>query len=65
MHSRRIGLYDNRGEKHCMNKLTLKQVIEILYRLSCGDTHAKLAKEFSVNKTCIGKIARRETWRNI
>ena len=65
IHARENGLYDNRGTKHSMVKLTENQVNEIKCRIEAGETHKELAKDFGVHKSCISKIATGNTWRHI
>jgi hypothetical protein len=59
--------YDTRlrphGELHGTSKLTQKQVIGIRQRLKAGELQYKLAEEFGVTKSNIGKIHREETWK--
>ena len=64
-HSRRTGLYCNSGAKHSMHKLTEDQVKGIKKMISNGEKQCHIARLAGVNKTCIGKIARGETWRHI
>ena len=66
IHSRQMGLYDNRGSKHSMSKLTEKDVREIRAMLDKGiGNYSRIAQWYKVNKTCVRKIATRETWRHI
>lgn len=65
-HSRVTGLYDNRGRKHSMSKLTEADVIAIRATANIGiPNYVTIGKAYGVNKTCIRKIVTRETWRHI
>lgn len=51
------------GRIHCGAKLNAEQVMEIKGRLALGDTRAALAKDFSIDRKAITKIARGESYK--
>lgn len=66
LHSRRIGLYDNKGRKHSMAKLNELNVMNIRAVAETGAmNYVELGRAYGVNKTCIRKIVEYETWRYI
>lgn len=54
-----------RGEAHKLAKLTEVDVAAIRARLASGATRASLAKEHSVAKSLIARIAKREAWPHV
>lgn len=62
-HAMRIGLMDNKGEKHGMSKLNSEQVREIRrLRKEENLTHQKIADKFKVNRRHIGEILNGINW---
>ena len=56
----------NCGEKYGRSKLTTEQVLEIRRLYTAGDhTHRQLSEKFGTDKSNIGWIVRRVTWRHI
>ena len=53
------------GENHPQAKLKDNDVLEIRRRLSAGDLHRDIAKDYSVSSGTIGFINRGETWTHI
>ena len=53
---------DRKGEKHPSSLLTEDQVREIRKRVSCGERHHVLARQYGVSRQHIGKICNLETW---
>jgi hypothetical protein len=52
-----------KGENHPLSKLTQEAVDEIRSRYKEGGvTHEKLAKDYHVSPSLIGKVVRRELW---
>jgi len=46
-------------------KITPEQVIEIRNKIKLGMSHDELAKEYSVSRPTINRIANNKTWRNL
>lgn len=65
LHSFRIGLQSNIGEKHSRAKLTESNVISIKERISKGEKHASIAKDFSVCTPTISKISSGSLWSHV
>lgn len=60
------GLYEvARGERRASSKLTSKDVLCILQRISEGESHKSIASDFPVTAKTIGKISRGETWSHV
>jgi len=56
----------NCGEKYGRSKLTDKQVLEIRRLYAMGDhTYKQLSEKFGTDRSNIGQIVRRVTWRHI
>ena len=58
------GVRDQRGQKNCMNKLTVNQVREIRTRRAAGESLLAIAKDYPVVFQTISKIAKRKAWRH-
>lgn len=54
-----------KGEKHGRSKLTDSQVLKIKRRLSSGELHKAIARDFGVRRQTISLIAEGKTWRHI
>ena len=54
-----------KGEFNGQAKLYEKDVVEIRYLASCGDSLAELSRTYSVDITTIWKIVHRKTWRHL
>ena len=54
----------NLGEKNGMAKLTSDQAREIYIRVHNGESARKLARIFSLDKSTVGDIRDRKTWRH-
>lgn len=54
-----------RGERNCFARLTAEQVAQIRVALAAGTARGVVAARFGVDKTCIGLIHRRDTWKDI
>lgn len=61
-HKLEIPIY---GENHYKHKLTVKDVITILRRLSNHESLSKIAKDYNVTKQTISGILRNKTWKCI
>jgi hypothetical protein len=46
-------------------KLDVSQVLEIRLRLRAGESRVKLAREFNVHVTTVGRIDKRQTWSHV
>ena len=56
----------NCGEKYGRSKLTEEQVLEIRRLYAAGDhTQKQLSEKFGTDRSNIGQIVRRVTWRHI
>ena len=64
LHGFRYGNKDSHGEKHSHNKLTEKQVIEIL-RIKGKATQQAIADSFNVSRENISRIHRGISWAHI
>ena len=64
-HAIKIGLWDNKGNKHPMCKLTEENVREIKKLLAQKISHRTLAKQFGIGKTAIGNISKGLKWKHI
>jgi hypothetical protein len=64
-HARRLGLYDNRGERHSMVKLTEAKVREIRALIAEGIPKLTIARRYGVRDGTIHFIAKRQTWKHI
>jgi len=53
------------GEKCHTAVLCASLVVEIRRRHQQGESHARLAREFGVSPSSIGRAATRETWRHV
>lgn len=56
---------DMRGERANFRKLSANNVLEIRRLISLGQTHAKIAEQFSVTRSNIGCIVRGKSWTSI
>lgn len=65
-HARRVGLHDNRGEKHYGSKLTEAQVIGVrrAYELA-GVDETEIAPSLGVSVRTIKDILENKTWRHV
>jgi len=54
-----------RGNRHGKAKLNDKQVLDIVKLLERGRTQAEISEYYDVSKSCIGCIARGETWSHV
>lgn len=54
-----------RGENHHAAKLTTVQVVAIRLRASQGERQAHLAREYGISATIVGKIVKRQLWKEI
>lgn len=64
LHGFKYGNKDSHGENHSHNKLTEKQVIEIL-QLKGTVTQQKIADMFNISRENISRIHRRISWQHI
>ena len=64
LHAFKYGYKDSHGENHSHNKLTEKQVLEIL-KLKGKATQQVIADTFKVSRENISRIHRRLTWTHI
>lgn len=65
-HSYKIGTHKIfQGENRKINKLTNKDVLNIVKLLNKGITQRKIANMFNVTQTCIGSIYLGKTWYHI
>jgi hypothetical protein len=53
------------GEMHHNSKLTEEDVRMIRQRLDAGETQTTIAKDYAVNQTLIGFIARGVAWKHV
>lgn len=56
--------YGSRGENCYYSKLSKNDVGEIRNLLESGYTAVEISKKYNINKTAIGKIKRKETWKD-
>lgn len=61
-HAVRIGLFNIKGEKHPMSKLTEMQVLEIRRLYTTGLTHEEIVSKFSICRRQAGDIINRKNW---
>lgn len=61
---RELGRFRASGERNGRAVLTADQVATIRERLAAGKSHRSIARDFGVSHVAVGKIARRETWRD-
>ena len=62
---------DNRGEKHGMDKLTKKEVLEIKIlgksgkwrKTEKGGDYKKIAKKYNISSSTVGDIIAKRTWK--
>lgn len=61
-HGYSIGLKSKKGEKHHLNKLNEKQVLEIRNH---EGFYKDIAEKFGISKSQVGSIKRRESWSHL
>lgn len=54
-----------RGAKQWKSKLTDADVVEILAAVERGETHKAIAVRFGIDRTNVGHIVNRKTWRHV
>jgi hypothetical protein len=65
-HADKIGLRNNKGEKHKLSKLSEQQVLEIRELYSTGNySQIELSKKFQVDNVTICFIINRKLWKHI
>jgi len=63
-HAFKIGLNNNKGEKHFASKLTQNEVDTIRQKLSNGVRGIDLSNEYNVAQSAISKIKHYKLWKN-
>lgn len=64
-HAHRLGLKNNKGEKHSQNKLTENNVITIRKLLRLGLKQETISKFFYVHQVTISDIKNNKTWSHL
>lgn len=64
-HMRHLKPGQSPGEEHPAAKLTEVVAIEILSRLSSGETQKNLSEEFGVSESCISRLATGSNWAHL
>jgi hypothetical protein len=65
-HAKRLGLHDNRGEKHYGSKLSEEDVIMIRQAHSlCGLSVSEIMSAYDVDDATIRDVLSRKTWRHV